>query len=122
MPPTPRERVAHILDAITTIEERVHGVDLQAFADDDQLHDSVLYQIARIGEAVANLDEATVARHPTIPWQQIRGMRNRVMHEYHSVSLRIVWNTIKVDLPVLRSAIEQELREEKKSTRRPPTV
>jgi uncharacterized protein with HEPN domain len=37
-------------------------------------------------------------------------MRNRVMHEYHSVSMRIVWNTIKADLPTLRSAMESELR------------
>lgn len=77
MPPKNAERIAHILDAIAKIEGRVAGVDEATFAADDQLHDSVLYQLARLGEAANHIDEATRARHPTIPWHQIRGLRNR---------------------------------------------
>lgn len=108
MPPTDLQRIQHILDAIETIEDRVAGLDASAFIANDVVHDSVLYQLAVLGEAANRLSEAVRERHPEIPWPQIVGFRNRIMHEYHSVSLRIVWQTIEQELPALKSAMEQD--------------
>jgi uncharacterized protein with HEPN domain len=109
MPPTDAQRVRHILDAIGKVEARVAGLDEPAFVANEVVHDSVLYQLAVLGAAANRLSEAVRERHPEIPWPQIVAFRNRVMHEYHSVSLRIVWQTIEQNLPVLQSAMEQEL-------------
>lgn len=109
MPPTDSQRAQHILDAIQKVEGRVAGLDESAFASSDLLHDSVLYQLAVLGEAANRLSEAARERHPEIPWPQIVAFRNRIMHEYHSLSLRLVWRTIEQDLPALKTAMEQEL-------------
>lgn len=109
MPPSAAQRVQHILDAIEKVERRVVGLDESTFAASDLVHDSVLYQLAILGEAANVLSEDVRERHPQIPWPQIVAFRNRIMHEYHSLSLRLVWQTIQQDLPALKLAMEQEL-------------
>ena len=108
MAPTDAQRIRHILEAIETIEGRVADLDEPAFVADDVVHDAVLYQLALLGEAASSLSPEVHERHPGIPWPQIVAFRNRIMHEYHSVDLRIVWQTIQRDLPELRSAIEDD--------------
>lgn len=108
MSPTEADRVAHILDAIRTVEHRVAGLDEEGFSADEVVRDSVLYQLAIIGEAANGLTDEMQAKHGEIPWGQIVGFRNRLMHEYHSVNLAIVWRTIQKDLPELKTAMERE--------------
>lgn len=108
MAPTDAQRIEHILEAIETIEDRVADLDESAFVADDVVHDAVLYQLALLGEAANSLNSEVHERHPGIPWPQIVAFRNRIMHEYHSVNLRIVWQTIQQDLPELKSAMEHD--------------
>jgi uncharacterized protein with HEPN domain len=121
MPPTDRERAAHIVDAITRIQTRVHERDVHALEADDQLLDSVLYQFARLGEAASNLSVEAQARHPDIPWKQVKGLRNHVTHEYHKVDVQIIWDTIQQGLPDLLAAMEAELLRTEQTRRRGPT-
>lgn len=109
MPPAEAERIAHILEAIEKIQTRVGHLDERGLAADDVLLDSVLYQLAVIGEAANRLSAELRARNPAIPWAQIVAFRNRLVHEYHSVSARIVWQTIQRNLPELRAAMDKEL-------------
>lgn len=108
MGPTDAQRIEHILEAIETIEERVADLNASAFVSDDLVHDAVLYQLALLGEAANSLSSEVRERHPGIPWAQIVAFRNRIMHEYHSVDLRVVWQTIQQDLPELKSAMERD--------------
>ena len=61
--------------------------------------EACLYNIQIIGEAVAQLDEEVKKREPEVPWALIKGMRNRLIHEYFGTDLPIVWDVIKIDLP-----------------------
>lgn len=72
----------------------------------------MLYSLALIGEAVASSIVDLEAAEPTIPWHQIRGMRNAVIHEYFRVDIEIIWETARSDLPILKEALQRILRSE----------
>jgi uncharacterized protein with HEPN domain len=77
--------------------------------------EACLYNIQIIGEAVAQLPDDVKNNSPHIPWTLIKGMRNRLIHEYFGTDLPVVWNVIKNDLPTLKSdlgSIHKNLVEE----------
>ena len=65
-----------------------------------------------VGEAAARVTHGGQAKYPSIPWQQIVGMRNRLIHGYDQVDLDILWDTIEVDLPPLITELEKILEPE----------
>jgi uncharacterized protein with HEPN domain len=66
-----------------------------------------LYNLAIIGEVVRGIPSEVEALHPEIPWDDVRGMRNIVIHEYFQVNLSIIWQTIQEDLVSLEFALRQ---------------
>lgn len=77
--------------------------------------EACLYNIQVIGEAVNQLAEDVKVANPQIPWALIKGMRNRLIHEYFGTDLPLVWNTIKSDLPGFRNelrAVQIQLEKE----------
>ena len=67
--------------------------------------DATLRKLEVIGQAVKNLSEETKARQPQIPWKQIAGLRDKVIHDYFGVNLDIVWAVVEQELPKLAQAI-----------------
>ena len=76
------------------------------FEDDDLNQLTILKSIEIIGEAASRISEETRARHPNIPWTQIIGMRNRIVHGYFAIRLDRVWQTVQDDLPPLIAQLE----------------
>ena len=99
-----------ILDAIAIVENDVRGLDETSFLDDGKTQRSVLYSLSVIGEAAAKLSPETQNQCPNISWQDVKGMRNYIIHEYFRVNLDIVWDAIYSDLPRLKAAIVSILR------------
>ena len=62
---------------------------------------AVLKAVELIGEAAARVSDETRARHPDVPWKEIIGMRNRIVHGYVDVRLDVVWRTVREDVPAL---------------------
>lgn len=81
----------------------------QAFNADVDLQDATLRRLQTLSESAQRLSDEFKLRHPEVPWQRIAGMRNRLVHAYLDVDLDIVWNTLVVDLPALRSVVGGEL-------------
>jgi uncharacterized protein with HEPN domain len=100
-----------MLAEIDVVEEVVAGLSVEVFAQNQQALRAVLYSLAVIGEAVASAIDDLEAADPAIPWQQIRGMRNAVIHEYFRVDVETVWQTTQLDLPMLKVALQQILDE-----------
>ena len=97
----------HIAETIArTTEYLRHTDDFADFEWDQSSQDAVVRNIEIIGEAVTKINGVApdfIAQHPDIPWARIRAMRNVMIHQYFFVDLRIVWGTVKSDLPQLRA-------------------
>jgi len=105
-----RVYLQHIRDALEDIAEYC-GSDHNAFLDDRMRQDATLRKLEVIGQAVKNLSEHTKLRRPEIPWKQIAGMREKVIHDYFGVNLEIVWAVVQTDLPKLSVAVRALLNE-----------
>lgn len=101
-----------ILEAALKIEERVvRGRDRFAAEEDLQIVLTHLVQV--IGEAASRLSAEVAARHPDVPWRQIVGMRNRVVHDYFEVDLDILWTAVTDDVPRLARRVRRILDEDR---------
>ncbi len=75
--------------------------------EDDHLHQlAILKAVETIGEAASRISQETKARHPEIPWTEIIGLRNRLVHAYFAIQLDIVWQIVQDDLPPLIKQLE----------------
>ena len=83
----------------------------QAFFADPRTQDAVIRNLEALGEAVKNLSGDMKARHSTIPWKRIAGMRDKMIHEYFGVNLQLVWDAVEQEIPPLKREIEAILRE-----------
>ena len=86
--------ISDILECIERIESYVAGFSYDDFVSDDRTKDAVVRNLEIIGEAAKQIPEQIKERHPEIPWKQITGMRNRLIHGYFVVDYGIVWDII----------------------------
>jgi uncharacterized protein with HEPN domain len=98
-----RVYLQHIQEALNDIASYC-GSDRDRFFNDRMRQDATLRKLEVIGQAVKNLSEATKSRQPDIPWRQIAGMRDKVIHDYFGVNLEIVWAVVERELPKLAQA------------------
>ena len=94
-----------ILESIDAIERYTAGMDWDAFAANGQAQDAVIRRLEIIGEAVKGIPEEYRSKAPDIPWRNIAGMRDVLIHEYFGVSMKRVWRVVTEDLPVLKSRV-----------------
>lgn len=102
-------RIEDILAAIERIQRYTDGMDLSSFSRDDRTVDAVVWNITVIGEAAGAVPEDVRRKHPKLPWDEMRGIRNVIVHEYFGVSLPILWQTVTADLPPLIPLLKQIL-------------
>jgi len=81
------------------------------FEEDDKTIDSVLRNLEIIGEASRHIPRAIKEKYPDLPWMEMYTMRNIVIHEYHGVNLKIIWQTVTEDLPPLIPQLKEILEE-----------
>jgi len=105
----------HMLDAIMRIGTYTAELkDAAALEADFKSQDAVLRNIEIIGEAankIARVDPDFVIRHPDFEWTGIRGMRNKLIHDYFEVDFDLVWQTVQQDLPELERKARAALAE-----------
>ncbi|WP_305045116.1 HepT-like ribonuclease domain-containing protein [Geoalkalibacter sp.] len=98
-----------ILLAIQSIETFVAGMDFEEFRTDDKTLSAVIRKLEVIGEAVKHLGNDIRESHRNIPWKQIAGMRDKLIHFYFGVDAHLVWQTVHTRLPELKAAVEKSL-------------
>jgi uncharacterized protein with HEPN domain len=94
--------VEDINEAITRIERYTAGLTLDAFLADTKIQDATVRNLEIIGEAVKGLSSDFRKKHRHVPWQDIAGMRDRLIHDYAGVNWDIVWDVVQTKVPQLR--------------------
>jgi uncharacterized protein with HEPN domain len=102
--------LGHILEAVERI--LAYSEEGEAnFRRELKTQDAIIRNLQVMGEAVKKVSAATRAAHPEVPWKDIAGMRDRVVHDYFGVSLDIVWDVVKNHVPPLREKLQAALKD-----------
>lgn len=105
-------RVIHMRDHAREAIEMASGRSRNDLDKDRMLNLALVRLVEVIGEAAAKVPDAFRERYPDVPWQQIVGMRNRLIHGYDAVDFDILWTIIQDDLPSLIDQLEEVLSHE----------
>ena len=92
----------HIIDACDRIATYIFDCNEERFRNDSLIQDGVIRQLEIIGEATKNIPVDFRNKHIHIPWQDVAGMRDKLIHHYFGVDLDIIWEIIKKELPTLK--------------------
>jgi uncharacterized protein with HEPN domain len=90
--------IEDIRTAIAKIDRYISGIDLATFLADERIADAVVRNLEIIGEAVKRLPDEFKRLHTEIPWAQISGLRNRIVHHYFGLDLQLIWHLLQNDL------------------------
>jgi uncharacterized protein with HEPN domain len=106
----PVQRFTDIIDNIDRIEQFTQGLNAKTFAANHQVIFAVKYALVIISEATTKLGDTAPDLRPDIPWREIRGLGNRLRHEYDTVDLARIWLVVERDLPPLKAACQDALQ------------
>ncbi|MDP2753169.1 MAG: DUF86 domain-containing protein [Nitrospirota bacterium] len=99
-----------IFDAMRAIEKFVEGMSFEEFRQDDKTSSAVIRKFEIIGEAAKQIPEEIRNKYPVIPWKEMAGMRDRLIHFYFGIKYDLVWHTIKDVIPQVKPAIQEILK------------
>jgi uncharacterized protein with HEPN domain len=95
----------HILESIRKIDVFINGLTKSEFDQNAMIQDAVIRNFEIIGEATKKISKQFTKSHPNIPWQDMAGMRDKLIHDYLDVDLDVLWKTVEVDIPLLKEMI-----------------
>src|SRR3989344_459129 len=101
--------IQDIFDSIEEVEMFIKGFDYDAFKKDRKTINAVVRSLEVIGEAVKKVPEDVKNQYSEIPWKNMSGMRDKLIHEYFGVYEEIVWNVASEELPPLKSSFQRIL-------------
>ena len=101
-----RARLSHIVESARLISEWTAGVKKEQFFEDIMLQEAVIRRLEVIGEAAKNVSPQLKEKYADIPWKEMAGMRDILIHEYFGVDLEEVWETVTRDIPELMRQLE----------------
>ncbi|OFY27940.1 MAG: hypothetical protein A2275_18855 [Bacteroidetes bacterium RIFOXYA12_FULL_35_11] len=99
--------IDHILECIKKIRKFVKGIDKNEFAKNELIQDAVIRNFEIIGEASKKISTDLKQVYYEIPWKEISGMRDKLIHDYLGVEIEIIWKTIEQDLPTLQKELKK---------------
>lgn len=102
-----------IIKAMDDASSFVREMNYGTFVKDRKTMYAVIRALEIIGEATKNIPSPIKARYPQIPWKDMAGMRDKVIHAYFGVDLKRVWSTVNQDIPSLKPHFEKILKENK---------
>jgi uncharacterized protein with HEPN domain len=102
-----------MLDFSLSAVSKLNSVSKDQYLADDTLQLASAHLIQTIGEAARLVSNDFKSSHPEIPWSQITGMRHKIFHDYFSIDMDIVWDVVKVELPLLIPKLEELLKDPK---------
>ena len=106
--------IEHIFESIKIINDYTRDKSFNDFKNSIQLQDSVIRRLEIIGEAIQNIPHKIRDKYEKIPWREIAGLRDILIHQYFGIDLELTWEVIKTDLPELDRNIKTILDNKRK--------
>ncbi|RMD98006.1 MAG: DUF86 domain-containing protein [Calditrichaeota bacterium] len=100
-----------IVAAMESIEQFIAGMDFESFQADDKTASAVMRKLEIVGEAVKQVPEEIRRRHPEVPWKEMAGLRDKLIHFYFGVDYFLVWRAITERVPRVKKEIQAILEE-----------
>ena len=101
--------VSKMIDIIEKIQDYVQEYDYNSFCENDIVVEACVFNLGQLGELVNKIDGEYEEAHNEIPWRQIYGLRNRIVHDYEGINLKLIWEIISDDLSELKGKLEELL-------------
>jgi uncharacterized protein with HEPN domain len=105
-----RDYLQDILDSVDDIESFIRGMGFEEFKRDRKTVNAVVRSVEVIGEASKRIPRSLKAKYKGVPWREMAGMRDKLIHEYFGVDVEILWKTAKDDIPPLKQAIQNVMK------------
>ena len=104
--------IQKIISYINDVQKYIAGLSAKDFLDDKKTITACAFTVSQIGEIVKEISDETINKYNNIPWNSIKGMRNKIVHDYENVDLSVLWGTIKESLPQLEDSLKDILLNE----------
>lgn len=104
--------ISKMLMYVKKVSAYIEGMDYDTFIKNEVLVEACVFNLSQLGEIANKADEEFQNAHKEIPWRQVYGLRNKIVHDYEGVNLKLVWEIISDDLPELKETLEGFLRED----------
>ncbi len=111
VPSDPTDYLRDIVENAAKVEAFTAGIDFDGFLADEMRAYATIRALEIIGEAVKQVPKALREQYPETPWRAIARMRDKLIHHYFGVNLRVVWKTVTEDISPLKKVVEQILEE-----------
>jgi uncharacterized protein with HEPN domain len=98
--------IEHIMLCINKIQDYTNDLDQINFSKNELIQDAVIRNIEIIGEATKKISSDLKTQYNEIPWKEMSGMRDKLIHDYFGVDVEVVWKTVQEDIPYLKSLIQ----------------
>jgi len=97
--------IQKIINHINSILRYTKGVTYDEFKNNSMMVEACVFNLSQIGELVNKLDKEYISQHPDIPWFKMKGLRNRIVHDYEGINLILIWEIIDVDIKKLKEQL-----------------
>lgn len=106
-----KQILVKMIKYIEHIDTYTQGVTYEEFNKNNMLIDACVFNLSQIGELVKNLDSKITDQYKNVPWRQMYGLRNRIVHDYEGVNLKLVWEVITLNMGPLRESLVRIIEE-----------
>ena len=105
--------ILKMIEYISKVERYTNNCSFDSFSDNEEKVDATIFAISQIGELVKNISKETMDKYSNIEWNMIKGLRNRIVHDYEGISLKSIWFVINNDIVQLKEDIQNILNDDK---------
>jgi uncharacterized protein with HEPN domain len=97
--------IRKIINYIDSIQKYTNNITYNEFRNNSMMVEACVFNLSQIGELVNKLDKEYITGYPDIPWFKMKGLRNRIVHDYEGVNLNLIWEIIDIDIKKLREQL-----------------